>query len=311
MRARAAAGPLRTTACQYARSRFIQAQAFLTWTAALGVPPPPSPRRTSTPTPPATAPTSVKASARSWSGPPGTATSPGTWTSPASSPTPGRPSPSSAAWTCCAASSPAQTSRSAPRRRLHDAALRPAAQPHPAADRRRPVPRRCGPDLAEPRLPASPVPLRSTRCCTSSPTPPRPRPRQPRQRLAVPRPQRGQPADYRSMAPSSATTACRCAPRASPRCASSSSPSPPLSSPTPSASTTPPPPASTSTPAPPGAGTSQANGQVRTPGRTTMTDGGTRTAEGHCQLRGPAGSPRPATPAPSHGNRKTRQPCPP
>ena len=39
MRARAAAGPLRTTAAQYARSRFIQAQAFLTWTAALGVRP--------------------------------------------------------------------------------------------------------------------------------------------------------------------------------------------------------------------------------------------------------------------------------
>ena len=39
MRARAAAGPLRTTAAQYARSRFIQAQAFLTWTDALGVRP--------------------------------------------------------------------------------------------------------------------------------------------------------------------------------------------------------------------------------------------------------------------------------
>jgi hypothetical protein len=39
MRARAAAGPLRTTACQYARSRFIQAQAFLTWTDGLGVRP--------------------------------------------------------------------------------------------------------------------------------------------------------------------------------------------------------------------------------------------------------------------------------
>jgi hypothetical protein len=39
MRARAAAGPLRTTAAQYARSRFIQAEAFLTWTAALGVRP--------------------------------------------------------------------------------------------------------------------------------------------------------------------------------------------------------------------------------------------------------------------------------
>ncbi|MGH3190566.1 MAG: hypothetical protein ACRDPY_47455 [Streptosporangiaceae bacterium] len=39
MRARTAAGPLRTTAGQYARSRFIQAQAFLTWTAALGVRP--------------------------------------------------------------------------------------------------------------------------------------------------------------------------------------------------------------------------------------------------------------------------------
>ena len=39
MRARAAAGPLRTTAAQYARSRFIQAETFLTWTAALGVRP--------------------------------------------------------------------------------------------------------------------------------------------------------------------------------------------------------------------------------------------------------------------------------
>jgi hypothetical protein len=39
MRSRAAAGPLRTTAAQYARSRFIQAQAFLTWTDALGVQP--------------------------------------------------------------------------------------------------------------------------------------------------------------------------------------------------------------------------------------------------------------------------------
>ncbi len=39
MRARAAAGPLRATAAQYARSRFIQAQTFLTWTAALGVRP--------------------------------------------------------------------------------------------------------------------------------------------------------------------------------------------------------------------------------------------------------------------------------
>ena len=39
MRARAAGGPLRTTAAQYARSRFIQAQAFLTWTDALGVRP--------------------------------------------------------------------------------------------------------------------------------------------------------------------------------------------------------------------------------------------------------------------------------
>ena len=37
MRARAAGGPLRTTAAQYARSRFIQAQAFLTWTDDLGV----------------------------------------------------------------------------------------------------------------------------------------------------------------------------------------------------------------------------------------------------------------------------------
>ena len=115
MRARAAAGPLRTTAAQYARSRFIQAQAFLTWAAGLGEGGrPPSPRRTSTRTTPATAPTSAKAPARSWSGRQGTATSPATWTSPASSPTPGRPSPSSAAWICCAASPPAPIFPSSP-----------------------------------------------------------------------------------------------------------------------------------------------------------------------------------------------------
>jgi hypothetical protein len=39
MRARAAAGPLRATACQYARTRFTQAQTFLTWTAALDIRP--------------------------------------------------------------------------------------------------------------------------------------------------------------------------------------------------------------------------------------------------------------------------------
>ncbi len=40
MRARAAAGPLRTTACAVRpQSRFIQAQAFLTWAAGLGVQP--------------------------------------------------------------------------------------------------------------------------------------------------------------------------------------------------------------------------------------------------------------------------------
>ena len=64
MRARAA-GPLRTTACQYARTRFTQAQTFLTWTAAAGVRPSASPRPTSTATTPATAPTSAKASAPS------------------------------------------------------------------------------------------------------------------------------------------------------------------------------------------------------------------------------------------------------
>jgi hypothetical protein len=37
MRARATAGPLRPTACQYAKNRFTQAQAFLTWTDAAGV----------------------------------------------------------------------------------------------------------------------------------------------------------------------------------------------------------------------------------------------------------------------------------
>ena len=39
MRARAAAGPLRTTACLYAKTRFNQAQIFLTWIAGLGVRP--------------------------------------------------------------------------------------------------------------------------------------------------------------------------------------------------------------------------------------------------------------------------------
>ena len=39
MRARAAAGPLRPTACQYAKNRFTQAQAFLAWAGAAGVRP--------------------------------------------------------------------------------------------------------------------------------------------------------------------------------------------------------------------------------------------------------------------------------
>ncbi len=39
MRARAAAGPLRATARQYARNRFIQAETFLTWPADAGVQP--------------------------------------------------------------------------------------------------------------------------------------------------------------------------------------------------------------------------------------------------------------------------------
>jgi hypothetical protein len=39
MRARAAAGPLAPTACQYAKSRFNQAHAFLTWIIAAGVRP--------------------------------------------------------------------------------------------------------------------------------------------------------------------------------------------------------------------------------------------------------------------------------
>ena len=39
MRARAAAGPLRPTACQYARTRFTVAQAFLTWVVAAGARP--------------------------------------------------------------------------------------------------------------------------------------------------------------------------------------------------------------------------------------------------------------------------------
>ena len=65
MRARAAAGPLRATAGQYARSRFIQAETFLTWAADLGVRPPPSPRPTSTPTTPPTSPTSGRPSAPS------------------------------------------------------------------------------------------------------------------------------------------------------------------------------------------------------------------------------------------------------
>jgi hypothetical protein len=39
MRARAAAGPLRATAAQYARNRFIQAETFLTWTSDQGLQP--------------------------------------------------------------------------------------------------------------------------------------------------------------------------------------------------------------------------------------------------------------------------------
>jgi integrase len=67
----------------------------------------------------------------------------------------------------------------------------------------------------------------------------------------------GQPPATAACSPSSVTLACRCVPPGSPPCASLSCRSPLASSPAPSASTTPPRPASTSTQAQPGASTPQ------------------------------------------------------
>ena len=114
MRARAAAGPLRTTACLYAKTRFNQACAFLTWADGLGV------------RPAALTQAHIDAyyAARGpyqregvraflvWAS--GHGHIPATSISPASSPTAARPSPSSAAWTCCGASPPAPPSPSRP-----------------------------------------------------------------------------------------------------------------------------------------------------------------------------------------------------
>ena len=159
MRARTATGPLRTTAAQYARSRFIQAQTFLTWTAALGVRP--------------SALTQAHIDAYYTSH--GTHQREGVraflvWACRARPhpPPPGHPPPAAlcrAGHYPAAPPGPAAPLRHryghpgpAPRRRLPDAALRPAAQPHPAAVRRRPVPRRDGQTWLRLGDPPSPVP---------------------------------------------------------------------------------------------------------------------------------------------------------
>lgn len=156
MRARTAAGPLRTTAAQYARSRFIQAQTFLTWTAALGVRP--------------SALTQAHIDAYY-----GTHQREGvraflTWAAghghiPRHLDIPRQQPHAGQVITQQRRPGPAAPLRHrhghlhpAPRRRLPDASLRPAAQPHPAAVRRRPDPRRRRPDLAAARRPAQPRP---------------------------------------------------------------------------------------------------------------------------------------------------------
>ena len=114
MRARAAAGPLRATAGQYARSRFVQAETFLTWAADLGVRPSALTQADIDTYYASHLAHQRQASARSWSGRLSTATSPATSISPASRPRPARPSPSSAGSACCAASPPTPPSRSGP-----------------------------------------------------------------------------------------------------------------------------------------------------------------------------------------------------
>ncbi len=149
MRARAAGGPLRATARQYAQSRFTQAEAFLTWAADAGLAP--------------SALTQAhidrwyashlahqRQAARAflvWAA--------GHGHIPAHLDIPRQPPSTGQAVT--------QQRRldllrrryhhpgQAPRRRLPDTALRPAARPNTAPDRRRPGPRRRRPDLAATR----------------------------------------------------------------------------------------------------------------------------------------------------------------
>jgi hypothetical protein len=262
MRARIATGPLRTTAAQYARSRFIQAQTFLTWTAALGVRPS----------------ALTQAHIDAYYASHGTHQREGVR--------------AFLVWAAGHGHIP---------RHLDIPRQQPYAGQVITQQRRLDLLRRFATDTAIPvrpraaaclmllyaqplsrilrlsaadlsrdddgqtwlRLgdPPSPSPLPSARCCTTSPPPVTTM--SPPTTAATGCSPAAMPASPPSTAaspPSSASTACRCAPPASPRCASSSCRSLPPSSPTPSASTTPPPPASTSTPAPPGATTSQAAG---------------------------------------------------
>ena len=257
MRARAAAGPLRPTACQYARTRFTVAQAFLTWAAAADT------------RPSALTQAHIDAYVNSCRAYQRLAVRAFlTWAAehghiPAHLDIPREKYATGQAIT--------QKRRLELLRRFAtDTAvpLRPRAaacimllyaQPLTrilrltAGDLTRDGDGRTWLNLGDP---PSPSRARSTTCSTSSPAPAMTtfRPTAPAAGCS-PAARPGSPPNTRVWPSSSATSACPCAPHASPPCASSSSRSPPPSSPTHSDSTTPPPHASTSTPAPPGANT--------------------------------------------------------
>ena len=257
MRARAAAGPLRTTAAQYARSRFIQAQAFLTWAAGLGVRPA----------------ALTQAHIDAYYASHGTHQREGVraflvWAAghghiprhldiPRQQPYAGQAITQQRRLDLLRRFA---TSTAIPVRPRAAACLMLLyAQPLSrilrlsAADLARDDEARPGCGSATRPAPSRP---RSTRCCTSSPPPAiTTSPPTTAATGCSPAATLASPPTTAPSPPSSATTACRCAPPGSPRCASSSCRCPPPSSPTPSASTTPPPPASTSTRAPPGAAT--------------------------------------------------------
>ncbi len=257
MRARAAAGPLRTTAAQYARSRFIQAQTFPDLDRGPRRPavrPHPGPYRR-LPCPPRHPPAGGRP------GVPGLGCRarhiPGHLDIPSQQPYAGQVITQQRRLDLLRRFA---TDTAIPVRPRAAACLMLLYASRSAASCGSPPPACPSTTTARPGCDSATRPApsrrRSARYCTSSPPPATttcpPTTAATGFSLAA---TRASPPPTVPWPPSFATTACRCAPPASQPCASSSSRSPPPSSPTPSASTTPPPLASTSRQADRGAST--------------------------------------------------------